>query len=76
MNLGAILDELNQHKSALDGALAALEGTPTKHSVRLGRPPGSGKRKRVMSPEARAKIGAAARRRWAAAKKAGKSRLG
>ena len=32
--------------------------------------------KRVMSPEARAKMAAAAKRRWAAAKKAGKTTLG
>lgn len=32
--------------------------------------------KRVMSPEARARMAAAAKRRWAAAKKAGKNRLG
>lgn len=32
--------------------------------------------KRVMSPEARAKMAAAAKRRWAAAKKAGKTSLG
>lgn len=32
--------------------------------------------KRVMSPEARAKMAAAAKRRWAAAKKAGRKTLG
>jgi len=35
-----------------------------------GRPKGSGKRKRTMSPEARAKIAAAQRARWAKQKKA------
>lgn len=32
--------------------------------------------KRVMSPEARARMAAAAKKRWAAAKKAGKNSLG
>jgi hypothetical protein len=75
MNIGAFLNDLHQHKNALDVAISALEGISTKHSIRIGRPPGSDKRRRVMSPDARAKIRAAARRRWAA-KKAGKSRLG
>ena len=35
-----------------------------------GRPKGSGKKKRTMSPEARAKIAAAQRARWAKQKKA------
>lgn len=48
----------------------------TTEPKRLGRPPGSGKKgKRTMSTAARARIAAAARARWAKAKKAGRNRL-
>jgi hypothetical protein len=70
MDIQTIMSQLRDERDRLDQAIRALEGTsPT---TRRGR---SAKRKRVMSPAARAKIAAAARRRWAAARKAGKTNL-
>lgn len=52
-------------------ALIANAGT-TSVKRGPGRPKGTGKKKRNLSPEGRARIAEAVRRRWAAQKKAAK----
>ncbi|WP_041855398.1 hypothetical protein [Candidatus Korobacter versatilis] len=69
MEINAILSQLKEERDRLNTAIGALEVVGT------GAPRKTGKRKRVMSAEARAKIAAAARKRWAAAKKKGKTTL-
>lgn len=69
MNIGEMINELKQERDRIEAAIRALEGTSYKRTT------GNGRRKRTMSPEARAKIAAAAKRRWAAARKAGKTTL-
>jgi hypothetical protein len=66
----ALIDaEIAQLQSAR--ALIAGDGTaPTKRGP--GRPKGTGKKKRNLSPEGRARIVAAVKARWAAQKKAAK----
>ena len=62
-NLDYILDELKEERDRLDAAIQALEGE-SRNGARRGRPVGSKSRKRrKMSLEARAKIGAAQRAR-------------
>jgi hypothetical protein len=61
---GEILQEIEKLQGELAGLFngsAPAAATPK----RRGRPPGSGKKRRTMSPEARAKIAAAAKARWA-----------
>ena len=86
MNIIEIVLQLRDERSRLDAAIRALEevgdgtSTPIK---RRGRPPGTAnrqtagglKKRRVMSPAARKRIADAMRKRWAAAKKSGKTRL-
>jgi hypothetical protein len=69
LNIGEMISELKQERDRIEAAIRALEGTTSKRTT------GNGRRKRTMSPEARAKIAAAAKRRWAAARKAGKTTL-
>ena len=60
-NLGAVLMELKQERSKLDQAIAALSGI-------TGNSGGGGARRR-LSAEARERIAAAQRKRWAKFKK-------
>ncbi len=76
-----IRDTANEYLKQLTGSGAAMAGAVVR--ARRGRPPGggatrgpgrpkgSGRKKRTMSPEARAKIAAAQKARWAR-QKAGK----
>lgn len=79
--LAARKDALTQQLAAVEREISAVRDQVTK-AVGGGDSVGNGRRravkttKRVMSPEARAKMAAAAKRRWAAAKKAGKNALG
>ncbi len=59
MGINAEIERLEKVKVMLTGEVLA---------ARRGRPPGSG-RKRTLSPEARAKIAAAQKKRWAKARK-------
>jgi hypothetical protein len=75
-DVDSIISQLEKQRDAIDRALAALrevEGgsAPAK---RRGRPPAQKKSvaKRVLSPEGRAKISEAAKRRWADLKKSAK----
>ena len=78
--------EIQQRLRSLDEALGALpapsqsaiDGATSSAKEMRGGGRGTGRRrkaKRSMSPEARARIAEAARKRWAAAKRAGRSRL-
>lgn len=60
MDTANIIGELEAERDRLSAAIQALGGK------RRGRPPG---RRRSMSAAARAKIGAAMKKRWAARKK-------
>jgi hypothetical protein len=71
MDITTILNELREQRDQLQRAIAALESTNGTSKRAYHRKSG----KRTMSAEARAKIAAAAKRRWAAAKRAGKSSL-
>ncbi len=62
-----VKEKIDALQEELSGILAGDDASP-----RRGRPPGikvegstEGKKRRQMSPEARAKIGAAAKKRWA-----------
>ena len=80
MNTAHILSALDEEISKLERVRQILVGdsysAPTPQKRGPGRPkkiaPPSRPRKRVMSEEARAKIAAAQKKRWAAAKKAAK----
>jgi hypothetical protein len=65
-----ILAELDAEISRLQQAKAILAGTAVKRGP--GRPAVSGTVKRQLSSEARARIAAAQKARWAKAKKTGK----
>lgn len=85
--LAARKDALSRQLASVEREMAAIRDSVTRAIggggvVSTGRKAakGAAKRakrvaKRVMSPEARAKMAAAAKRRWAAAKKAGKNSL-
>lgn len=73
MNVTDILNELRHQRDQLQRAINAIEGSASRR--KLGRPTGSGGKRRTMSTEARAKIAKAARARWAAARKAGRKNL-
>lgn len=72
VNIRSALSELRSRRLAIDEAIAALERISVSPRD-ISRPK---TRNRVMTPEARAKIAAATKRRWAAAKRAGKATLG
>ncbi len=64
-------DRIEQLTNELDSLLGGTSGPK-----RRGRPPGSGKKvKRTMSAAGRARIAAAARKRWKKAKAAGRNSL-
>lgn len=71
-NVPAILKQIDAELSALLKARAIL--TDSKAPGKRGRPKGSAvaksAKKRTMSPEGRARVAEAQRRRWAAQKKA------
>jgi hypothetical protein len=67
MNRDNIIQELEAEHDRLNAAIAALQGSG--NGRRTGRP------KRHMSEAAKHRQSLAAKRRWKAAKKAGKNRL-
>jgi hypothetical protein len=71
MDIGAILNSLREQRDRLERAISALESTNGTSKRSYKRKPG----KRSMSAEARAKIAAAAKKRWAVARRAGKTTL-
>ena len=69
MNTHEILEQLRGERDRIDGAIQALESlNGNKLASRRGRKPG-----RHMSAEARARIGAAMRKRWAERKRGSKA---
>ena len=67
MNTKEILDHINDEISRLEQVKALLQGSTNGYS--RGAANGRVKGKRVLSVEARKKIAAAQRRRWAKARK-------
>lgn len=74
MDLSALLTQIDREISRLQqarAALHALDGVPAKRGS--GRPKGTvqkaAAKKRTLSPEARARMAAAQKKRWAKAKK-------
>ena len=79
-DIESIIGSLEQQRSAIERALEALRdvsGASVPAAKKRGRPPGkkaSASGKRVLSQEGRASIIAAAKKRWALAKKEGKQK--
>jgi hypothetical protein len=72
LNTKEILEHINSEISRLQQVRALLQGAPSgrKKASAPGSPAPKVKGKRVLSVEARKKIAAAQRRRWAKARKA------
>lgn len=72
MNTKEILDHINDEISRLEQVKGLLQGSSNGHVRSAGSVSGAGapKGKRVLSDEARKKIAAAQRKRWAKARKA------
>jgi hypothetical protein len=70
MNTTDILALIDAEIATLQQARALIVGTEIRR--RPGRPKGTGKKKRNLSPEGRARIAEAVKKRWAAQKKAAK----
>lgn len=76
MNTKEILEHINGEISRLQQVKALLQGTTNGHTRSASAPSANGaaapkvKGKRVLSPEARKKIAAAQRKRWANVRKA------
>ena len=79
MDILKMLAELRAERGQIEEAMVALERLAHGQGKRRGRPPkwmtsptstageaGAPRRKRVVSPEARARMAAAQRKRWAA----------
>ncbi len=66
MDIQSLLAELKQERDRMDQAISALEGLGQggRSAVKRGR-----KGRRIMSPEARARISKAMKARWAQRKK-------
>lgn len=82
VNVNTILQELRAEEKRLNQAISAIEnlGNHLPKRGRIGRPKATATPKkrprRRMSAAARAKLARLMKQRWAARKKAGKSRLG
>lgn len=68
MDIQQILADLRTERERIDAAIRALEGGGRGP----GRPPGSGRKRRTMSPAARKKISEMMKLRWAERKKKSK----
>ena len=67
MNIQQILADLKSERDRIDAAIQALEGGRIGRGP--GRPVGSGKKRRTMSPAARKRISEMMKIRWAERKK-------
>ena len=67
MNIQQILADLKSGRDRIDAAIQALEGGRIGRGP--GRPVGSGKKRRTMSPAARKRISEMMKIRWAERKK-------
>ncbi len=79
MDVLKMIAELRSERAALEQALLVLERLASSHGKRRGRPPAwltaakasaGGAPKRTVSPEARKRMAAAQKKRWALARKA------
>lgn len=86
MQLTKIIADLREEREKLEEAIGSLERLAYHQGNRRGRPPGSISRprtqenetgeppkKRILSPEARRRIAAAQKRRWAEARQSAAS---
>ena len=71
MDIQQILSDLKSERDRIDAAIQALEGGRKGRGP--GRPAGSGKRRRTMSPAARKRISEMMKLRWAERKKKSKA---
>ena len=71
MDINQILSDLRNERDRIDAAISALEGGKKKRGP--GRPAGSGKKRRTMSPAARKRISEMMKLRWAERKKKAKT---
>jgi len=69
MDIQQILSDLRSERDRIDAAIRALEGSGRGP----GRPVGSGRKRRTMSPAARKRISEMMKIRWAERKKKGKT---
>ena len=72
MEIERILSDLKSERDRIDSAIRALEGG--RAGRRPGRPVGSGRKRRTMSPAARKRISEMMKLRWAERKKKAKAR--
>ena len=74
MPIETLIAQIDAEIASLQRARALIAGTAAATPAKRGpgRPKGTGKKKRNLSPEGRARIAEAVRRRWAAQKKAAK----
>ena len=82
MDILKMITELRSERAAIEQALLVLERLAGSHGKRRGRPPawlsaaksgvagGDGGAKRTVSPEARKRMAAAQKKRWAQVRKA------
>ena len=82
MDILKMITELRSERAAIEQALLVLERLAGSHGKRRGRPPawlsaaksgaagGNGVAKRTVSPEARKRMAAAQKKRWAQVRKA------
>jgi hypothetical protein len=69
LDIAKILAELNHERESIEQAIRALQGSSKTKSSGRGRKRGT----RTMSADARARIGAAMKKRWAERKKAARA---
>jgi len=70
MDIQEILSDLRNERERIDAAIRALEGSGKRGP---GRPAGSGRKRRTMSPAARKRISEMMKIRWAERKKKAKT---
>jgi len=70
MDIQQILSDLRNERERIDAAIRALEGGGKRGP---GRPVGSGRKRRTMSPAARKRISEMMKIRWAERKKKAKT---
>jgi len=69
MDVAKVLSDLRAYKTQLDEAIAIFDRLAHQRGKR-GRPIGASSKRRPVSPEARERMAAAQRKRWAAARRA------
>jgi hypothetical protein len=72
MDIQQIVSDLRNERDRIDAAIRALEGGKSGRGP--GRPAGSGKKRRTMSPAARKRISEMMKLRWAERKKKAKAK--